>query len=823
VKRDPHVNSTHPTGTGAAADGDLRLAWPRPAADWNEAAPVGNGRLGAMVFGGAHRSRVQINDSTVWSGTPHGPAAALAGVLAAGAGPRRLAEVREAVLAGDHRRAEQLLMSFQGPYTQEYLPYADLWLTLAGGERARYRGRTLNLDTGVAEETFDLDGAAVRRSAWADAVTGALCVALTADGGPVELRVELTSPLREVHRASDPTGITLGVEIPVDGAPSHEPGVAEPLRYATGPVDGYDPFGALAARLDTDGQVTVAPADGALRVTGATRLLIALTSATTAHAHWSGGAAPAGRSRQLDEAAAGAAAAAARGAGPLRAAHEADVRALLGGSALRIGPRRGGTYDVAADILSGRDELLTATVLFQLGRYLLATASRPHTGPPANLQGIWNAELRPAWSSNYTLNINTQMNYWGAEAAGLAACHEPLFDLLDRIAANGADVARELYGARGWVAHHNTDMWGWALPVGMGHGNPSWAIWMMGGAWLVQHLWDHYDFTRDEDFLRERAWPLLSGCAAFLLDWLTDDGQGGLRTVPSTSPENLYLSAAGAPESLTHSAAMDIALTRAVLERTLAAAAVLGAGDPLTDEIRAALPRLPVPRVSAGGWLQEWAEDLPEADPHHRHLSQMVSVHPLGLIDPERTPELADAAARLMNRRGPGAMGWSWAWKIALRARLRDAAAARGLLLEAAGPLEHDPGTDAPVDGSQWGGLLPNLLSTHPPFQIDGNYGFMAALTEMVLQSHAGAVHLLPALPAQWADGEAKDLRCRGGLAADFTWSGGALTAVTLRRVAGEDTAPVRVRYADRTTEVTVAAGTPLVLDARLRPAPAAR
>ncbi|MGW3243868.1 glycosyl hydrolase family 95 catalytic domain-containing protein [Streptomyces sp. NPDC001070] len=795
---------------------DLLLGWPAPAADWNEAAPVGNGRLGAMVFGGTHRARIQINDSTVWSGTPGGPAKALADVLAAGAGPQRLAEVRAALRAGDPHRAEDLLMAFEGPYSQEYLPYADLWLTVPGGERATYRGRTLNLDNGVAEDAFEpAPGTVVRRRTWADSTTGTLCTDLTAPGGVLDLRLELTSPLREVHRTADHSGIVLGVEIPVDGAPAHEPDVEEPLRYAEGPVDGYDPFGALALRIATDGEVT-ADAGGVL-VTGATHVLAVVASSTGARRHWQG-LAGTDRAAHLEAAAGTAARAAERGAEDLLKAHETDLRGLLGGTSLRIGPRRSGTCDVARDILSGDDELLAATVLFQLGRYLLASASRPHAGPPANLQGIWNAELRPPWSSNYTVNINTQMNYWGAEAAGLGPCHEPLFDLLDRVAAHGRDVAAGLYGARGWVAHHNTDMWGWALPVGMGHGAASWAIWQMGGAWLAQHLWDHWEFTQDIGFLRERAWPLLSGCAEFLLDWLVDDGAGRLETVPSTSPENHFLTPDGSMASLTRSSAMDMALTRAVLERTLGAAGLLGLDTPLTGRIAEALPKLHPPRIAAGGWLQEWAEDLPEQDPHHRHLSQMVTVHPLGQIDPDATPELAAAATALLDRRGPGAMGWSWAWKTALRARLHDAATARSLFREATRPLAGDPDTDAPVDGSEWGGLLPNLFSTHPPFQIDGNYGLMAALTEMVLQSHTGTIHLLPALPGQWPDGEATDLRCRGGLAADFTWRDGALTAVTLRRHAGDGAAPVRIRHGDRTAELRVPAGTAVTLGADLVP-----
>ena len=793
---------------------DLVLKWPAPAAAWTEAAPVGNGRLGAMVFGGPDRARIQLNDSTVWSGTPAGPAAGLGAVRAAGAGPQRLEEVRAALRAGDQDRAEKLLMTFEGRYSQEYLPYADLYLTVAGGEKASYRGRTLNLDTAVAEDSFDLDTATVHRRVWADAVSGTLCVTLDADGGTVDLSVELSTPLREVHRSAAPNGLTLGMEIPVDGAPAHEPDVAEPLCYADGPLDGYDPFAALGLALHTDGEVTVD--QGNLTVAGASHVLITLASSTNADRHWHGQES-ADRDTHLATASHLAARSAEQGADPLLTHHEADVRGLLGSTALRIGPRRSGTYDVARDILGGDDELLTATVLFQLGRYLLATSSRPHTGPPANLQGLWNGDLRPAWSSNYTININTQMNYWGAEAAGLTDCHEPLFDLLDRLAAQGSQVAEQLYGARGWMAHHNTDMWGWALPVGMGHGNPSWALWMMGGAWLSQHLWDHYEFTRDAGFLRERAWPLLSGCAEFLLDWLVDDGTGFLDTLPSTSPENLFL-ADGTPRSLTRSAAMDMALIRATFERTLKTARILGLDTPLTDEIRAALPRLRPPQISAAGRMMEWADDLPEADPHHRHVSPLIAVHPLGLVDPDTTPELADAARKLMDRRGPGAMGWSWAWKIALRARLRDAATARQLLLEASRPLDGDSTVDAPVDGSEWGGLLPNLFSTHPPFQIDGNYGFTAAITEMVLQSHTGTLHLLPALPAHWPDGHATDLRCRGGFAVDFTWTDSAPTTITVRRLAGDADEPVRIRHHDRETEIRLPVGHQVTLDTDLKP-----
>jgi alpha-L-fucosidase 2 len=395
------------------------------------------------------------------------------------------------------------------------------------------------------------------------------------------------------------------------------------------------------------------------------------------------------------------------------------------------------------------------------------------------------------------------MNYWAAESAGLSECHEPLFDLIDRLTATGAQVAGRLYGAGGWVAHHNTDVWGWALPVGMGHGDPSWAIWMMGGVWLCEHVWDHFDFTRDTEFLRARAWPVLRGSAEFCLDWLVDDGDW-LETIPSTSPENLFISARGTPESLSMSTAMDMALIRSLFTHCLAAATELGIDDPITARIRSALPRLRPPGVTADGRLREWVVDHVEQDPHHRHMSQMVAVYPLGQIDPDLTEGLAAAAERTLDTRGPGAMGWSWAWKIALRARLGDAAAARSLLLEATRPWLGDPIANAPVDGSQWGGLLPNLFSTHPPFQIDGNYGMAAAITEMLVQSHNDVIRVLPALPEQWPAGDVRGVRCRGGFAVDVAWDDGELTSLAIHGLRGGG--KIRVAYRGHTAAVTLAA-----------------
>ena len=766
---------------------------------------------------------MQVNDSTIWSGTPDGPAAGLAAVVAGGAGPRRLAQARQAILKEDYRRAESLLMSFEGAYSQEYLPFADLRMSLQADGRAVYQGRTLNLDNGIAAEQMRLGDRDVQRLAWASRPARAICVAVAVTGGAVDMRLRLSSPLRTIYCAADAAGLALGVEIPVDGAPRHEADVAEPLRYADtadagAPAGSYDPFGVVAVAIDTDGRVT--EANGGWSVRGMSRALVTLTSSTNAADFWSRppGTAPArrrSRADHLEGAARQARSALAEGADALCRAHSGDLRALLGGTRLVIGGRRGGTIDVEAELGSGTDDRLVATVMFQFGRYLLASASRPG-GPPANLQGIWNACLRPAWSSNYTLNINTEMNYWGAEPTGLSECHEPLFDLMDKLADNGRLVGRDLYGTRGWVAHHNTDLWGWALPAGMGHGAPSWAIWMMGGVWLAQHVWDHFEFTQDTAFLRERGWPLLRGCAEFCLDWLVDGEDGWLDTIPSTSPENLFLSRQGTPEALSYSASTDMALIRALFTHCLRAAGILGLDDPVCGEIRDAIGRLRPLGRTGDGRLREWAEDYAEQDPAHRHLSPMIAVYPLGQIDPDETPDLATAARRFLDRRGPGAMGWSWAWKIALRARLGDAGTARELLLEATRPLAGDPDTDAPADGSRWGGLQPNLLSTHPPFQIDGNYGFTAAIAEMVVQSHGGIIRVLPAIPPDWPDGDARGLRCRGGLAVDVGWRGGELASLTIRRLHGDPGRGVRVRYGRYAMEVTLRAGE----EARFGPGP---
>ncbi|WP_112138848.1 glycosyl hydrolase family 95 catalytic domain-containing protein [Glycomyces dulcitolivorans] len=757
----------------------IRFAWAAPASTWEEAVPLGNGRIGAMAFGGPE-ARYQVNDATVWSGFPDGPARELDRLRKDGAGPERLAEIREALAAGDLDRAEKLLLTFEGRYTQEFLPLADLHTTLAGAA-AETPARVLDLDRAVLEERLRIgDATAVRRS-WTSRPANALFVEIRAEEPVIDLDLALTTPLRVTCHAAQGV-LSVEVDVPYDGAPLHEPG--EPA-HRHGPDGGY---AAVALAFDTDGERT----ETAVR--GATRVLIALSTASRAEVWLAGGDWDAvdraavrdrARRRALDALAS---------TDPL-GVHTAD-RASLTKARFAIGGRREGVWDVDRDLLNGDDEALKATAAAEWGRYLLASASR-EGGSAANLQGIWNHETRPPWSSNYTININTEMNYWAAPALGLDDPFEPLIALVERIARNGAPAARELYGARGWVAHHNSDLWGWALPVGNGHGAPSWATWWMGGVWLCHSLWDRYEYSGDTALLRERIWPLLRGAAEFCLDWLVADAdaEGALVTSPSTSPENHYARPGLPPASIGLTASMDLFLIRSLFERSLHAIDALGP-DPLRGEIEHALGRLAPVEVGADGRLREWSADVPDSEPSHRHLSPLVGLHPLDLITPETTPDLAEAARRFLDARGPGAMGWSWAWKIAMRARLRDGETAADLLREALTPFSGDALRHGPVDGSEWGGLLPNLFSTHPPFQIDGNLGFTAAIAEMLLQSRPGTVDLLPALPEAWATGSFTGLRARGGITVDASWSGGRLTSAALHDTTGSDRV-VEVRTPD--------------------------
>ncbi|WP_311257621.1 glycosyl hydrolase family 95 catalytic domain-containing protein [Microbacterium sp. WCS2018Hpa-9] len=796
----------------------LRLTWDAPATQWEEATPLGNGRIGAMSFGGSD-GRYQLNDATVWSGTPDGPAQALAKVRAGGAGPERLAKVRKALASGDVREAEALLMAFEGPYSQEFLPLADLHARVEGAEPEQASvspARILDIDAATLTESLRVPGGRAVRRSWVSAPAQALIVDITADAD-FDATLELSTLLR--GRIADTLGsLILDVQAPIDGAPLHEES-GDPLRYSEDATD-FDAYAAVAIALDSDGEVR--RTDDRLVVHGARRLLVALSTSSRAGLWWAdadGDWRIASREAIRDRARQRADAAAHRGAAALLAEHVADRRRTTR-ARFAIGSRREGAWNIERDVLRGSDPLLKATIAAEYGMYLLASSSRAGS-PAANLQGIWNDQLQPAWSSNYTININTEMNYWASPVLLSPDVIEPLIALVEHIARNGTDTARELYGARGWVAHHNSDVWGWSLPVGDGHGAASWAIWMMGGVWLTHNLWDAYEFSGDRELLRARIWPLMRGAVEFCLDWLIPDADGALHTAPSTAPENSYVAADGRPTPLGLTATSDLSLIGSLFERALVAIDELEIDDALEAEVRDALSALTPLRVGSDGRLLEWSAEVQEHEPLHRHLSPVVGLYPLDTVTPERTPELFEASVRMIDARGPGAMGWSWAWKIALRARARQGDIAASLLEEALTPFDGDATRHGPVDGSEWGGLLPNLFSTHPPFQIDGNLGFPAAIAEMLVQSHGGRVHLLPALPTSWSHGDVQGIAVRPGLVLDLAWHRGIVTSAVLHNPGHEDLTVV-VTAGERDVTVDVAAGASTDIPVSLRSGSAA-
>ena len=778
------VGSRWARGETAARPGDMTLWFDTPAAQWVDALPIGNGRLGAMVFGGGAsqparvegtggdcaaepvatdpaRETLTLNEDTLWSGWPQDGNNKDA--------PRFLGQIREAVLKqADYHRADELCQHMQGRFSEAYQPAGVLHVDLEHKGKVEQYSRELDLSQAVAKTRYTVDGVTYERTAFASAPDQAIVLRLTASKpGTLSATVWIDGTLcRKVEAAGSRLLLTGKAASHVAGA--GHPESETPVLFSEKTGEGM--HFVVAVDVRTDGGSMRMESDR-LQVSEATACTIMLTIATGFRGYDQAPDADVAAVRVRAEK--DLEAARMRSDAELLRRHTSDHRALFERVSLHL--------DGGAEATLPTDERLKRfaeapdpsllALYFQYGRYLLIASSRPGA-QPANLQGIWNFQVTPPWSSNWTSNINIQMNYWPVETCNLSDCAEPLIRFVEELSQTGRCAAEETYRLPGWVAHHNIDIWRNANPVGLGVGSPTWANWQMSGPWLCAHLYEHYRFTGDREFLRAKAYPLMKGSAEFCLAWLVEDGEGHLTTCPSFSTENNFLAPDGKRAETSAGCTMDIALIRELFANCIAAARELGEDREFAGRLEAARERLTPYRIGKHGQLQEWSVDFDESEPGQRHMSHMYPLYPGGELTPRGTPDLAKAARISLERRlaaGGAYTGWSRAWAIAFWARLGDGDKAWESLCML---MKHSTNR--------------NLFDSHPAenssiFQIDGNFGATAAMAEMLVQSHAGAIEFLPALPTAWSEGEVRGLRARDAVGVDLKWAGGKAVEAVLR------------------------------------------
>jgi len=784
--------------TDQMQEGSLALRYDKPADFFEESLVIGNGTLGAIVYGGVEQNRIALNDITLWTGEPEGEPYTPDAYKA-------LDEVRGYLDAEDYAAAEQANKQIQGHNSQYYQPLGTLFLNSDQNEFSDYE-RYLDISRSIASDSFTTGSGSFVREYFASAPDSVIVIRLSAKEG--RINTTLAYDCKLPHETEIMSGEGNVGEIVTTGYAAYG---YDHTRDGSLDAFLYDPdrgihFRTIVHVIAKDGSVR--ESEGGISLSDCTEALVLVSNVTSFNGPLNDPV-KAGRDYKTDVEAR-IANAAGKSFESLKKAHVKDYRSFFD----RVGLDLGATAPEIAALTTDQQLKLYGDesqvnpdleeLYFQYGRYLLISCSRSST-VPANLQGLWNESLTPPWRSNYTVNINLEENYWPAEPGNLGEMHGTLLNFIENLSVNGKASAANYYGVQeGWCSGHNSDVWAMTNPVGLRNGNPQWACWTMGGAWLSTHLWEHYAFSMDKEYLA-RVYPILKGAALFCLDWLIEK-DGFLMTSPATSPEAMFIAPGGVAVATLYGGTADLAFTRECLIDTREAAKVLGTDEELCERIDSTLSHLLPYRIGSRGNLQEWYHDWDDQEWTHRHQSHLFGLYPGHHISVEKTPELADACARTLEIKGDRTTGWSTGWRVNLQARLKEAEKAYHIYRVLLTYIS--PDAYRGEDARRGGGTYPNLLDAHSPFQIDGNFGGCAGVMEMLVQStlEEGVV-LLPALPEAWrAEGLLRGVRVRGGFELDFGWADGKLSSLKVKSVR-KDSGSLHIVCGDKSYDVDLNAG----------------